>query len=49
MIHYPPDYVPRHKEFEPFLSGKMLLTTQTFRNLFRTDVVDMRFRQSRQT
>jgi class 3 adenylate cyclase len=27
-------------QFEPFLSGKKLLTTQTFRDLFRTEVID---------
>jgi class 3 adenylate cyclase len=39
MIHYPPDYIPSYKQFEPFLSGKRLLTTQTFRDLFRSEVV----------
>ena len=39
MIHYPPDYVPSNKWFKPFLSGKKMLTTQTFRDLFRSDVV----------
>ena len=39
MIHYPPDYIPSYKRFEPFLSGKMILTTQTFRDLFRSEVV----------
>ncbi|MFC1975895.1 DUF5939 domain-containing protein [Chloroflexota bacterium] len=39
MIHFPPDYIPSYKQFEPFLSGKMLLTTQTFRDLFRSEVV----------
>lgn len=27
-------------KLEPFLSGKRLLTTQTFRNLFRSEIID---------
>lgn len=30
---------PKNKELEPFLSGKLLLTTQTFQDLFRSEVV----------
>ena len=37
MILYPPDYKPNYKELSPFLSGKRLLTSQTFRTLFRTE------------
>lgn len=33
------DMVGHIVEFEPFLSGKRLLTTQTFRTLFRTETV----------
>ena len=39
MIHFPPDYTPSYKQLEPFLSGKKLLTTQTFRDLFRSEMV----------
>jgi len=35
IIHFPANLVPVRQEFEPFLSGKRLLTTQTFRDLFR--------------
>jgi class 3 adenylate cyclase len=37
----PPGFVPGHMqlEFDPFLTGKRLLTTQTFRNLFRSEVI----------
>lgn len=40
MGHFPPDF-PRTNplQFEPFLSAKRLLTTQTFRDLFRSEVV----------
>jgi len=31
---------PNQPQFDPFLSGKKLLTTQTFRDLFRTEVID---------
>jgi class 3 adenylate cyclase len=30
---------PHQLSFQPFLSGKRLLTSQTFRNLFRTEVI----------
>ncbi len=39
MIHFPPDYIPSYMQLDPFLSGKRLLTTQTFRDLFRSEVV----------
>jgi class 3 adenylate cyclase len=37
----PPGFVPGHTrlEFVPFLTGKRLLTTQTFRDLFRSEVI----------
>lgn len=37
----PPGFVPGHTrlEFVPFLSGKRLLTTQSFRDLFRSEVI----------
>jgi class 3 adenylate cyclase len=37
----PEGFVPGHMqlEFDPFLTGKRLLTTQTFRNLFRSEVI----------
>ena len=37
----PPGYEPslQHLAFRPFVSGKRLLTSQTFRTLFRTEVI----------
>ena len=35
VIHFPADLKPPPPEFEPHLSGKRLVTTQTFRDLFR--------------
>ncbi|MBX3062484.1 MAG: adenylate/guanylate cyclase domain-containing protein [Anaerolineae bacterium] len=40
ILQYPPTFENTYFEYEPFLSGKRLLTTQTFRNLFRTQVID---------
>lgn len=40
ILQYPPAFEPAYVEYEPFLSGKKLLTTQTFRNLFRTQVIN---------
>src|SRR5262249_39804383 len=37
--NYPPDPDMQGVQFRPFLSGKQLLTTQTFRNLFRSEVI----------
>ena len=37
--HYPPEFEVFEMPFEPFLSGKKLLTTQTFRDLFRSETV----------
>ncbi len=39
MLHIPPDFSSARLQFEPFLSGKRLLTTQTFRDRFRSEVV----------
>jgi class 3 adenylate cyclase len=39
IVYAPPDLVPPRLEFETFLSGKRLLTNQTFRDLFRSEVV----------
>jgi class 3 adenylate cyclase len=39
LVHYPPGFEAFYMRFEPFLSGKKLLTTQTFRDLFRSEVV----------
>ena len=37
LLHLPEGFESRPASFEPFLSGKRLLTTQTFRDLFRTE------------
>lgn len=40
LFYFPPDLTQKPPlGFEPFLSGKRLLTTQTFRDLFRTEIV----------
>lgn len=39
LVEMPPGASPRALEFEPFLTGKRLLTTQTFRELFRSEVI----------
>lgn len=39
LIHIPPDFIPQPLQFEPFLSGKRLLTTQTFRDLFHSETI----------
>ena len=38
-VQYPPDLEAVPLEFNPFLSGKKLLSTQTFRNLFRSEAI----------
>jgi class 3 adenylate cyclase len=38
-IEFPTGWEATFQEFEPFLSGKKLLTTQTFRDLFRSQVI----------
>jgi class 3 adenylate cyclase len=40
MIHYPPAFEPHRVEYEPFLSGKRLLLTPTFRELYKTQLVN---------
>ncbi len=40
IIQYPPGFEASYQKYEPFLSGKKLLSTQTFRDLFRTEVID---------
>jgi class 3 adenylate cyclase len=39
IIAFPPDFALPPLHFAPFLSGKQLLTTQTFRDLFRSEVI----------
>lgn len=39
IVHYPADFQSTYLTFDPFLSGKRLLTSQTFRNLFRTEAL----------
>lgn len=39
VLHYPAEFQGSFAQFEPFLSGKRLLTNQTFRNLFRTETI----------
>ncbi len=38
-IEFPAGWEATYQEFEPFLSGKKLLTSQTFRDLFRSQVI----------
>ncbi len=40
LLEYPPGFEAFYQQYEPFLSGKKLLTTQTFRELFRTEVIN---------
>lgn len=39
IMGLPPDFALPPLHFVPFLSGKQLLTTQTFRDLFRSEVI----------
>lgn len=39
VIQYPPGFAPEFLQPEPSLTGKRLLTNQTFRDLFRTETV----------
>lgn len=41
IMHYPADFESFYVSFNPFLSGKRLLTTQTFRDLFRTETLSV--------
>lgn len=40
LIAFPPGHVNSPLEFDPYLSGKRLLSTQTFRDLFRAEVIE---------
>jgi class 3 adenylate cyclase len=40
ILHYPPGFEPHLIDYEPFLSGKKLLITPAFRELFRTQLVN---------
>jgi len=40
IIQYPPAFEPHRVEYEPFLSGKRLLLTPAFRDLFKTELVN---------
>ncbi len=40
LIHESADYLPPGRlEYQPFLSGKRVLTTQSFRDLFRSEII----------
>lgn len=39
VMHFPPGFESDYVHFESFLSGKRLITTQTFRDLFRFETV----------
>jgi class 3 adenylate cyclase len=39
IVMVPADFSHPHLHFRPFLTGKRLLTTQTFRTLFRSEVI----------
>jgi class 3 adenylate cyclase len=39
VMNFPENWYGGPVQFEPFLSGKRLLTTQTFRDLFRSEIV----------
>jgi class 3 adenylate cyclase len=39
LVHFPAGFESTYLGFHPFLSGKRLLTTQTFRDLFRTETL----------
>jgi class 3 adenylate cyclase len=39
ILNFPPDFQKKPLQFDPFLSGKKLLTTQTFRDLFNSEVI----------
>lgn len=40
ILQYPPGYLPFLMEYEPFLTGKRLLITPTFRTLYRTQLIN---------
>ncbi|MGA2976859.1 MAG: DUF5939 domain-containing protein [Spirochaetia bacterium] len=39
ILNFPPGFEKKRLVFEPFLSGKKLLSIQTFRNLFSSEVI----------
>jgi len=39
LMSLPADFKPPRVQFDPFLSGKQVLTNQTFRDLFRSEVI----------
>ncbi len=39
ILNFPPDFEKRRLVFEPFLSGKKLISIQTFRDLFSSEVI----------
>jgi class 3 adenylate cyclase len=39
VMHFPPGFESDYVQFDSFLSGKRLITTQTFRDLFRFETV----------
>ncbi len=39
IIQYPPGFEPHPVEYEPFLSGKKLLLTPAFRELYKTQII----------
>ncbi len=39
ILNFPPGFVKSRLVFEPFLSGKRLLSTQTFRDLFSSETI----------
>jgi class 3 adenylate cyclase len=39
LLEYPPEMVAYYQPYEPFLTGNRLLTTQTFRDLFRSATI----------
>ena len=40
FLQYPPQFEPHLVEYEPFLSGKRLLLTPCFGELYKTQLVD---------
>jgi class 3 adenylate cyclase len=40
IVQYPPGFEASYVEYEPFLSGKKLLITPAFRQLFRTQLIN---------
>lgn len=42
FLQYPPGFEPHRVEYEPFLSGKRLLLTPCFGDLYKTQLVDER-------